>query len=151
MDSLFLELIPGVLGGRRKSKEEEMSYQCTEGKGVIVSASRFCCCYRGFLKAVGSSGSKEKAYSRFCLKVFPFISYASFPQAGFRYFKSLLSFLGIDAPFTPSGDSILSHRSLKGMRNLFPGRKGYDSKPLPGRRASRTRGRRSTIHSRDSY
>ncbi|KAI9170248.1 hypothetical protein LWI28_025022 [Acer negundo] len=134
MDSLFLELIPGVLGGRRKSKEEEMSYQCTEGKGVIVSASRFCCCYRGFLKAVGSSGSKE-----------------NFPQAGFRYFKSLLSFLGIDAPFTPSGDSILSHRSLKGMRNLFPGRKGYDSKPLPGRRASRTRGRRSTIHSRDSY
>lgn len=40
----------------------------------------------------------------------------------------------------------------KGVRHPHIHReKGYDSKPLPGRRASRTRRRRSTIHSRDSY
>ncbi|GKC57044.1 DNA polymerase-like protein [Tanacetum coccineum] len=40
----------------------------------------------------------------------------------------------------------------KGVRHPHIHReKDYDSKPLPGRRASRTRRRRSTIHSRDSY
>ncbi|QCD93695.1 hypothetical protein DEO72_LG5g1771 [Vigna unguiculata] len=47
--------------------------------------------------------------------------------------------------WTPTYD-----RTKKGSSLFFTytGIKGYDSKPLLGRRASRTRGRRSTIHSR---
>lgn len=40
MDSLFLELIPGVLGGRRKSKAAAFQRYSTEGEVGLVDETR---------------------------------------------------------------------------------------------------------------
>ena len=82
------------------------------------------------------------------------------PQVGFepttsqltadRSTTELLRNNGLKEAHSRSLDQLLTEQN-ESLFFTYTGRKGYDSKPLPGRRASRTRGRRSTIHSRDSY